>query len=304
MIFLRHHNLALCRNHFVERFERETLRTIRRYEMFTREEPIAVAVSGGKDSLGLLHLLHKKGFNVRGIYIDLGIHLSGYSETSTEKVRKFAETHGVEIVSVSVKQEYGFSIPELAEIRRHQKPCSTCGLVKRYLLNRMGYELGLTTIATGHNLDDEAATLFGNVIHWEEGYLLRQAPLLPSTHPKLLKRAKPFVFFTERETALYAILEGIDYVRDECPFSVDAKSIFYKHILNELENRSPGTKLRFYKGFLDFRKRYIRALPEKQEPLRECRVCGMPTTAEVCAFCRLFGKAKVQVDTLSKPVLS
>lgn len=286
VIHLRQHNLSLCKTHFIERFDREALKTIRKFHMFTREEPVVVAVSGGKDSLGVLYLLHKHGFNVKGLYLDLGIHEGfPYSEKSKEMVVNFAEEHDVKIKIFEVKGDLGLTIPEMADLRHEHRVCRVCGTLKRYYLNKIAYEMGATTVVTGHNLDDEVATLFGNTLRWDISYLARQAPLLPSTHTRLLKRAKPFVFFTEKETALYAILNGIPYIRDECPFSVGAKSILYKELLNKLEETSPGTKLRFYREFLKVN--WNRLATEEEVKLRECSVCGMPTVLEVCSVCRM-----------------
>lgn len=286
VINLRQHNLALCKTHFIERFERETLRTIRRFKMFTRDEPIVVAVSGGKDSLSVLYLLNKHGYNVRGLYLDLGIQEGfAYSQMSKGKVMDFSTKNKIEIKVFEIKDDLGLTIPEMAEFRHEHRVCRICGTLKRYYLNKTAYEMGATTVVTGHNLDDEVATLLGNTLRWDISYLARQAPLLPSTHPKLLKRAKPFVFFTEKETAMYAILNNIPYIRDECPFSIGAKSILYKELLNKLEEVSPGTKLRFYKEYLKIH--WDELSDFESVTLKECTLCSMPTILEVCSVCKM-----------------
>ena len=291
-VHLRQHNLALCREHFVERFEREVLKTIRKYRMVTPEDPVLVAVSGGKDSLAVLYLLAKHGYNVQGFYIDLGIDGGiGYSSVSRQKVEAFQEKFGVPVEIYPLKLRHDLAIPDLVHHRRQQVPCSMCGTVKRYLMNWKAVTGGFRVVVTGHNLDDEVATLFGNTLRWDVRYLARQGPFLPSNHPRMAAKAKPFAFMSEKEVALYAIFNGIDYIRDECPFAEGAKSILYKEILNTLEERSPGTKLRFYREFLAFREKVLSGLPtEEAPPLRSCTVCGMPTTLEVCAFCRLVGR--------------
>ena len=85
-------------------------------------------------------------------------------------------------------------------------------------------------VATGHNLDDEAATLFGSVMHWRTDALPRQSPALASTHPKLVRRVKPLYRLSERETAAYAFLRKIDYIVEECPFAKGATSIAHKEV--------------------------------------------------------------------------
>ena len=140
-------------------------------------------------------------------------------------------------------------------------------------------------VATGHNLDDEAATLFGSVLHWQTEALARQSPMLDSTHPKLVRRVKPLYRLSERETAAYAFLRGIDYIVEECPFSHGATSLAHKEILNRLENVSPGAKHNFLFGFLDkARPAFART---QDVTLTECVRCGQVTTGELCAFCKL-----------------
>jgi len=79
---------------------------------------------------------------------------------------------------------------------------------------------------------------------------------MPPSHPGLARKVKPLFRFYEREMAAYAIVRGIEYVYDECPFAEGATSIRYKEMLNELEVESPGIKLQFYLRFLNARKKY------------------------------------------------
>jgi uncharacterized protein (TIGR00269 family) len=168
--------------------------------------------------------------------------------------------------------------------------CSACGLSKRYLMNRAALTHGYEVVATGHNLDDEAATLFGSVMHWQTDALPRQSPMLPSTHPKLVRRVKPLYRLSERETAAYAFLRGIDYIVEECPFSRGATSITHKELLNRLEDTSPGSKAMFLQGFLDKARGHFQE--REAVTLLECVRCGQTTTGEVCAFCKLRDQVK------------
>jgi uncharacterized protein (TIGR00269 family) len=169
-------------------------------------------------------------------------------------------------------------------------PCSGCGLSKRYLMNRAALEHGFPVVATGHNLDDEAATLFGSVMHWQMDALPRQSPALPSSHPKLVRRVKPLYRLSEQETASFAFLRKIDYIVEECPFAKGATSIAHKELLNRMEATTPGSKHNFLFGFLD----KARAAFERAEGvvLNECVRCGQVTTGTVCAFCKLADQVK------------
>ncbi|GAB4559906.1 MAG: TIGR00269 family protein [Anaerolineae bacterium] len=294
VINMRHHKLALCETHYIEWFVAQTERAIEKYRMFRREDRVLVAVSGGKDSLSLWDVLLRLGYQADGLYIGLGIDEGiGYSAVSLEKVKAFHAGHPeAKLHIVDLPSEYGESIPELARRTRRGrgKPCSVCGLAKRHIMNRVAVEGGYFALATGHNLDDEAAVLFQNVLHWQTGYLARQAPVLEEGEG-LARKVKPFCRFYEREVAAYALVAGIGYIYDECPFSVGAKTIQYKELLNRLELESPGTKHQFYLQFVEARRRGDIAFPqvEAATALHPCERCGQPTTAPgLCAFCRLW----------------
>ena len=299
---LRRHNAAFCVDDFVEFFRNQVREAIHRYRMLERGDKVLVAVPGSKDSLGLWDVLLDEGYTTTGLYLDLGIF--EYSVESKSKCEAFAAKRvgekfsracdsaierGVPLIVSTVAEEVGAPVPVIKAVTR-RPPCSGCGLSKRYLTNRVALEHGFSVVATGHNLDDEAATLFGSVMHWQTDALPRQSPALPSTHPKLVRRVKPLYRLSERETAAYAFLRKIDYIVEECPFAKGATSIAHKEILNRMEDASPGAKHNFLFGFLD------RARPafERTEalPLNECARCGQVTTGTLCAFCKLADQVK------------
>src|SRR5262249_54433915 len=228
---------------------------------------------GGKDSLALWDVLHGAGYRTTGLYIDLGIF--DYSHASKARCVAFAGQRGLDLRVVAVADEARATIPPVKAVTP-RPTCSACGLSKRYIMNRAALEGGFPVVATGHNLDDEAATLLGSTLRWDESALARQAPVLAATHAKLVRRVKPLFRMSERETAAYAFLRGIDYIVEECPFSRGATSITHKELLDRLENTSPGSKAMFLQGFLD----RARELFQEKETLTlvECVRCGQTTT--------------------------
>jgi uncharacterized protein (TIGR00269 family) len=240
---------------------------------------LLVAVSGGKDSLALWDVLLDLGYRASGLYLGLGI--GGYSSRSGELVRAFAAEREAELLEVDLASEYGFDIPT-AGARGSRSTCDVCGISKRYVFNRAALERGYDVVVTGHNLDDEAATLLGNTLRWQTDYIAR-APVLPSEEG-LVRKVKPLYRLSELETAAYAFLRGIDYVVEECPLVSGNTQLRYKEAMNRLEATSPGTKAQFFLSYLD------RGAPlfarQDDADLRPCEVCGQPTTGRFCAFCR------------------
>jgi uncharacterized protein (TIGR00269 family) len=281
-VHIRRHNAAFCQACFQEYFRNQVARAIKDDRMFTPQDRILVGVSGGKDSLALWDVLIDLGYTTAGLHIHQRIF--EYSATSYEKTTRFADSRGLQLITIDLAAEGDLDIPGVTSATRRTQ-CSACGVIKRHYFNKMAVEGGFTIMATGHNLDDEAARLLGNVLRWQSAYLAVQSPVLEATHPQLVKKVKPLYRLSEYETAAYAFLRGIDYMVEECPFSHDAIQLQYKEVLNQLEHRSPGTKHSFVTGFLrEGRKAFAETTSVH---LKECLSCGYPTTGEVCGFCRL-----------------
>jgi uncharacterized protein (TIGR00269 family) len=297
-----HHKLGLCKEHYLEWVPVQVQRAVEKYRMFTPQERILVAVSGGKDSLSLWDILQRLGYKTDGLYIGLGIDGGvNYSNESHRLAEEFAQLHGLNLITVKVAEELGDTVPQIALHIHHGQthPCSVCGRIKRHIMNRAARDGGYDVLATGHNLDDEAAVLFGNVLNWAAGYLTRQGPVLEA-HPGLVRKVKPLCRMYEREMTAYALLRGIQYIYDECPYAVGATSIYYKELLNQLEAERPGAKLSFYLSFLQAKENGLfspQADPDR-DLLHACSTCGQPTTVPgECAFCRMLRRIKPPVQS-------
>ena len=253
VIQMRQHKLGLCAEDFIEWLPAQVQRFIEKYHMFTREDRVLVAVSGGKDLLSLWDILWRLGYSADGLYIGLGIDGGvAYSDESRRLTEAFAVKRSLTLTVIDVEDTLHETVPELARRtnRGRHKPCSVCGLTKRHIMNRAACDGGYTVLVTGHNLDDEAAVLFANTLNWLPGYLARQWPVLEADRPGLARKAKPLCRIYERDMAAYAMLRGIEYIYDECPYAAGSKSIYYKEVLNRLEADRPGAKLNFYLSFL------------------------------------------------------
>lgn len=294
VVDVRRHNAGFCKDHFIEHIHGQVAKAIKEFDMFSPEDRLLIAVSGGKDSLAIWDILIDLGYDTTGFYLDLGI--GGYSTRSKEASIRFAEQRDAKLIVRSLAQEHGFTVPELSKLTG-RVPCSGCGLNKRYEFNRAALEEGFDILVTGHNLDDEVATLFGNVLHWNTDMLGRQAPVLaervlgtgPEARTALVKKVKPLVRIAERESAAYALLRGIDYIIEECPMVEGNTQHRYKEAITLIEEASPGTKSQMYFGFL---KKAADRFKEEDGPteLVACVECGAPTVAydraePRCSFC-------------------
>ncbi len=257
--------------------------------MFSRKDKILVAVSGGKDSLVLWRLLTNLGYQADGLFIDLNI--DDFSLPSRRLSENMAEELNRPLHIVSLKKEVGIGIADLKT--RTKKYCSLCGSLKRYFMNRLARKEGYDVLVTGHNLDDEASSLLSNVVNWQFKYLARKYPVLPEGQG-FVRKAKPLCRVTPFEIREYALRSKIEFFEERCPFSPEATRLVYAEMMDALEAKMPGTKLRFYMDYL--RKAYP-LFHEKHEdfigrPLVQCALCGEPAVSSPCFVCKLRQEAK------------
>ncbi|MDW8048318.1 MAG: TIGR00269 family protein [Nitrososphaerota archaeon] len=255
--------------------------------MFEIDDRIAVAVSGGKDSLSLLHILFKieQDFpksSICAITVDEGI--SGYRDEAIEIAKKNCAELGIAHIIVSFKELYGYTLDEIVEKVRGEKltPCAYCGILRRKAINIGGQLAGATKIATAHTLDDEIQTFFLNIIHGEP---LRIKRTLQTENFKVgfIPRVKPLCEVLEKETALYAYVTNITFQDEPCPYAGEALRNDVRRILNYMEEKHPGMKYTIYRSYEKLRD----SIMLKEIPFKICSDCGEPSSTDLCQTCQI-----------------
>lgn len=285
----------LCGRCFCRSIEDKVRATIARHSMLRFDDKIAIGVSGGKDSLALLHILAKieNGFpkaKLTALTVDEGI--SGYRDEALRIAKDTCHSLGVEHVVASFEELFGHRLDEL--VRRVERktakaegltPCAYCGVLRRRALNLTARSAGATKLATAHNLDDETQTILLNIFHGDPLRIARAQLMLSSTHPQLVPRVKPLCEVLEKETTLYTYLKGIDFQNIPCPYSGEALRNDIRTMLNRMEEKHPGLKYTVYHSAE--RLSASLASVRRAESLRTCRLCGEPTANEICQPCKL-----------------
>jgi len=284
-VALPSHNTAFCPECYLIFFARQVERAIHAQKMFSHDDTLLIAISGGKDSLAVTWQLAKLGYNVTGLHLDLGIGESSIKARQTTET--FCSAFHIPLQIVEFAKE-GLAIP-LVKQKIKRPICSVCGQLKRHFFNKMALEGGFTTLITGHNLDDEIARLFSNTLAWDTTYLQAQSPVLPAEQG-FAKKVKPLYTLSEFETANLCFLAGIEYGYHPCPFSRGASFTSYKTLFNQLEELQPGRKRSFYQKFLEQGRPHFQNEQEITRQLHPCPVCGFPTSTpedDPCGVCRI-----------------
>ncbi len=300
-VYLAHARLNFCKKHFVEYFEKKVFGTVREFSLIKKGEKVGVGLSGGKDSsvmLTCLKKLQKKmPFELFAITVDEGIR--GYRSSSVKIAKDLCKKLSVPLKIVSFAGHTGKTLDEILKggvgktqdgrpKTRVEQSCSFCGVFRRYLLNKAAKALCVDKLAIGHNLDDFAQTALMNMMRNEPVRFARfgiKSGILEDGG--FVNRIKPLARLTEKEVAIYAVLTGISLHGIECPYAGYAFRQKVRDMLNEMEERYPGTKQRIFASYLVVQKALEKEYSGKDLEIKSCKVCGEPASTDTCMNCRM-----------------
>ena len=278
----------LCAACFNESLFERVKKTVGKYDMFEYDSRIAVGVSGGKDSLAMLRLLHRLEMDrpyaeLVAVCVDEGV--KGYRDEALSLAEKNCRELGVEMHTVGFRELFGETMDEIAVRDRELGTCSYCGVLRRRALDEAAKRVDADRLATGHNLDDMAQSVLLNVLR---GDIVR----LDAFHPGgqglegFVRRVKPLCEVPERETTFYAYVNGLEFQSLPCPYAEEAMRSDVRRFLNRMEVRRPGTKFIVYQTGLKIRGRGNGGV------VGRCRVCGSPARGDLCRVCELSGRTE------------
>lgn len=258
-------------------------KVVEKYQLLEPDEKIAVALSGGKDSILTLHILNKlkRDFNFELVAISIDEGISSYRDEGLKVAEKHATELGVDLIKKSFKEEFGFKIDDVSAI--YKSACIPCGVFRRYLLNKTTHQIGANKIATGHNLDDEIQSFLMSFARADFKRFTKFGPKLDTIHQKLIPRIKPLWNVTEKEVGIWAIMKNVEVHLAECPYAYMSLRSKMKDFLNKMEDERPGTKVAIMESFKKTFKTDKTTIPK----LNECERCGEPSSLNVCKACEM-----------------
>lgn len=283
--FIRYNGTHLCRDHFIQYFEKRVKKDIKKQGKTEDNCRIGIAISGGKDSMVALHVTNnifskREKIDIIAITVNEGI--KGYRDESINLASENCKKLGIEHYIVSFKDMVGKTMDEIASKHDELGECSYCGVFRRLCLNKKSKELGVDKLVTGHNLDDMAQSILMNFVNGDVRKLARLGPH-KKIQPGLIPRMFPLRVIPEKEVALYAILKNMEYHDGECPYSIRAYRGVFRDIVDDLEYRNPGTRHSILSSYDHIREMLLDKFPPVG--LNSCRECGEPTSQNICKAC-------------------
>jgi uncharacterized protein (TIGR00269 family) len=279
---------ALCKKCFVDYVENQVLDTIKEFSMIRSGEKIVVALSGGKDSICLLHILAQLKDNIHfdlfALSIDEGI--GEYRRESLEVASYNTSLLNVPHTIIRFAEMFQGTIENLSN-KSKLSPCGVCGPLRRRALNIGARDLEADKIATGHNMDDELQTYLMNIL---DGRSSIPRPYQSGVNAMIIPRIKPLWGTSQKEIVLYNHLTAkIAYMDKNCPYAELSVRPSVTGFLNQIENRKPDSKKKLWS--------YIQRIPVAEQghkKTRCCSVCGEISSSKICNVCKI-------VDALRRP---
>lgn len=280
----------LCSECFSNSILRKAAKTISKYNMIQNGELVCVAVSGGKDSLALLHVLSKMSknhnFRIHAVTIDEGI--PGYREEALEIVKKFCKDLGVSHSVYTYKDLFDLTLDESLKLRDEEKisSCTICGTFRRRAMDHATKDTGADVIATGHNLDDTLQTFIINTLSGDTNKI---GWMDPDTSGNSVRKIKPFCEIYESEIVFYAFTNNLPFQTEPCPHMNEGIRTEIREFLNKMENGHAGIKNNMYKSVLRL-SQIVGDSNYKQKT--SCLNCGNECTGKICSVCKMIVSLK------------
>lgn len=271
---------------FVAGFEQKVQDAINKYGLLSKNDKILVAVSGGKDSTAVLHVLHKLGFPVEAVTVDA--HIGCYTQQNLENIRSVCQNLNVVLHEIPFRKVFGASLCYIRDYLKEKghnfKSCTVCGVLRRYLLNKKSKELNADKLVLGHNLDDEAQVVLMNLFKNRPELNARLGPKI-DLDERFVARVKPLYHTREDEVIRYSKLNNFPVKYGRCPCSVEGFRHAVRKFLDDCEQEQSGIKENIVKAFLEQRTKLQKVFASQKK--MSCVHCDEPSQDSLCKACKL-----------------
>lgn len=218
-----------------------------KFHMIGEGDRIAVGVSGGKDSLTLLHALHlyrhfsPVKYDLEAVTLDMG-----FEGFDTGPLAAYCE--GIGVKHSIVKTQIGQII---FDVRKEKNPCSLCARMRRGALHDWMVENGIKKLALGHHADDAIETLLMSLLYEGRFYTFQPVTYLSR---KDVTTIRPLIYATEKDITGAARKENLPVQKSPCPADKDSARQEAKMMLQALYKKHPQA-----------RERILHALEDKEQ---------------------------------------
>jgi tRNA 2-thiocytidine biosynthesis protein TtcA len=236
---------------YVEREIRRLMgKAIHHYKLIEDGDRILVAISGGKDSLAMLNLLHERRsrvpikYDLKVVTIDLGFERGNFA-----LLRKYIGSLGYEFILK--KTQIG---PLSQSAFNRENPCFLCARLRRKIFFETAQELGCNKVALGHHKDDVIETFLMNVFY--RGEISTMVPYQSLFEGRLVL-IRPLSLIEEDKIQAYVKIRALPEVKDCCPSRSMSRRAEIKRLVGELSKKDKRIKHNIYASLSNVKSNYL-----------------------------------------------
>lgn len=218
------------------------------YKLIEDGDKIAVGLSGGKDSLTLLHLLnlYRKFSPEKFELIVITLNPGKVDNSPLHKLCKNLEVEFHEIQT---------DIQEIVfDIRKERNPCSLCAKLRRGILHNTAKDLGCNKVALGHHKDDAVETLMLSISYEGRVNCFSPKSLMEKNTITLIR---PMIYISEKSIKSIAKKYNFPIITNPCPADKKTKREDIKNLIQELDDRIPGFKKNLFGALTNSKELFI-----------------------------------------------
>jgi len=217
-------------------------KAIRDYEMIADGDRIAVAISGGKDSLTLLHLLRLRQHSAPQTYENVAVHVMMRKPDGTFCTEPDALAT-LETYFKSEGQAYALEVVDVSA----QPECFRCSHLRRKAVFTAASRLGCNKIALGHHADDAAqTTLLNLVFHGRVETLSPKRQFFDGQFVLI----RPMIYVPEKDIMRFAQAWAFPLLSAHCPYHMTSRRMLVKNVIRTLEQEHPRIKINLFRAGL------------------------------------------------------
>lgn len=219
-------------------------RAIDDYDMIQDGDKIAIGISGGKDSLTLLHGLkglmrfYPKKFDIVAITVDLG-----WNNLDLSRIKALCEELDV---------EYYIEKTDIAQVvfdeRKETNPCSLCAKMRKGALNEAIKKLGCNKVAYAHHRDDVVETMLLSLMYEGRFHCFAPVTYLDRMDVTVIR---PLIYVHEADVIGFVKRYDVPVVKSPCPADGNTKREYAHEVLQDMIKVNPGVKNRMFTAIVD-----------------------------------------------------